>query len=332
MALALGRPGREQRRAVLPRRLLSLSGGGFRGLFTARVLERLETEAGGPLRERFDLIGGTSIGGILAIGLAAGVPTKTMRVEIEARGREIFTSRRRSLGGWISAQYDPAPLAHAVKAILGAQAHAPFSALGAPLLVVAIDQNTATPRLFRSAALAAESTDGESALDVALATSAAPTYFPPHRIDERLYVDGGLIANAPDLILATEAMRRFSTPLDALTACVVGTAGSPRRARRMRAPGKLSWIARHDLVSLAIDAQADLAGGQLEQLLPRAVLRIDATPQDPLPLDDASTRAARELIDLADHALDEVLRTNAQQLRGLLSARVVRPQGSTPSP
>ena len=53
-----------------PFRILSLAGGGYLGLYTACVLAELEARAGEPLARRFDLIAGTSVGGILAIGLA----------------------------------------------------------------------------------------------------------------------------------------------------------------------------------------------------------------------------------------------------------------------
>jgi len=66
-----------------PFQILSLSGGGFRGLYTATLLEKLEKEADKPLSEVFDLIAGTSIGGILAIGLAAGVKASKLREAFE---------------------------------------------------------------------------------------------------------------------------------------------------------------------------------------------------------------------------------------------------------
>jgi patatin-like phospholipase/acyl hydrolase len=72
---------------------------------------------------------------------------------------------------------------------------------------------------------------------VALATSAAPTYFPPHAADGAVFVDGGLIANAPDLLLATLAMRLFAVELAGLKICSVGTAGGQPRAKPIGDPG-----------------------------------------------------------------------------------------------
>jgi patatin-like phospholipase/acyl hydrolase len=88
------------------RRLLCLSGGGFRGLFSAIVLEHMEARlklAGlGALRDQFDLIAGTSIGGLLACGLAAGVPARHLRETLEEHGA---ACSRRSL--WKAAAGSP---------------------------------------------------------------------------------------------------------------------------------------------------------------------------------------------------------------------------------
>jgi patatin-like phospholipase/acyl hydrolase len=72
--------------------ILSLSGGGYFGLFTATILEKLERDAG-PLAERFDLLAGTSIGGIVALALAHGVPASKIRQEFEDSGTVIFSNR-----------------------------------------------------------------------------------------------------------------------------------------------------------------------------------------------------------------------------------------------
>ena len=76
-----------------PVRILSLAGGGYLGLFTAVVLARLEARAGEPLGRRFELIAGTSVGGILAIALAFEVPMKTLVDLFLKRGQDVFSAR-----------------------------------------------------------------------------------------------------------------------------------------------------------------------------------------------------------------------------------------------
>ncbi|WP_457833194.1 patatin-like phospholipase family protein, partial [Staphylococcus aureus] len=70
--------------------ILALSGGGYRGLFTAKVLADLEQEIGGPIAAKFDLIAGTSIGGILALAVAMEVPAEQMVSLFEKHGEKIF--------------------------------------------------------------------------------------------------------------------------------------------------------------------------------------------------------------------------------------------------
>src|ERR1700694_4458219 len=84
--------------------ILALSGGGFLGLYTAEVLTRLERQADRPLGQCFDLIAGTSVGGILAIGLALEVPAQRMRDVFKANGERIFSSRPRPRWGWLDAR------------------------------------------------------------------------------------------------------------------------------------------------------------------------------------------------------------------------------------
>jgi patatin-like phospholipase/acyl hydrolase len=126
-----------------------LWGGGLRGHFTARVRERLEGE-GPPLRERFDLIGGTSIGGILSLGLACGIPARILRQEIEKRGGDIFKPRRLSAGGWLRARYGAGPLEGAVRAILGDLAETAIAGLPTAVAVTSVDQTAGHHKVFLS--------------------------------------------------------------------------------------------------------------------------------------------------------------------------------------
>jgi len=93
-----------------PFHVLALSGGGFRGLYTATVLKHLEQQLGAPLARRFDLICGTSAGGLLALGLAAEIPAEQLQGMFERDGVRIFnrpTGMRRILSPFKRAKYSP---------------------------------------------------------------------------------------------------------------------------------------------------------------------------------------------------------------------------------
>jgi len=319
--LQLGAVGSNERRAVTPRQVLALSGGGFRGAFTVRVLSRLEAASKQPLRERFDLLAGTSIGGLLAIAVACGVPAAQIDVVFPQLGREIFTRRRGSVLGLASARYSAGPLAKACRALLGDWADRPFHDIPKALVVVAIEERLGRPRLFRTAELKPPEAEAATVLDAALATSAAPTFFPPHRIGGEALVDGGLIANAPDLVAVMEAGRALAAAPGDLRLLSIGTAGSARSGGVAGAPGGVAWLLRHRLIELTLDAQQALAMEQVARLGLAEHLRFDRAPPVPVALDDARPETARLLYALADEAYDTAAAGRAAELRTFLSHR-----------
>jgi uncharacterized protein len=138
--------------------ILSLSGGGYLGLYSACILTQLEDQSGIPLGRRFDLICGTSIGGILALGLAHEVPAADMQRAFEEHGEEIFSSRappRSRLGCFIDlgrmvfgAKYRAEPLEKVIIDILGGQ-----TTLGQAkhrVLIPAVNMTTGTPQVFKT--------------------------------------------------------------------------------------------------------------------------------------------------------------------------------------
>src|SRR5262249_17747432 len=80
-------------KASMPFQILSLSGGGYLGLYTISILADIEERVGAPLATRFDLIAGTSVGGIIAIGIANEVPAARIKQAFERNGTEIFSAR-----------------------------------------------------------------------------------------------------------------------------------------------------------------------------------------------------------------------------------------------
>jgi predicted acylesterase/phospholipase RssA len=294
-----------QRRSRYERHLLALTGGGYRGLFSAEILAEAEKDCG-PLAARFDMMAGTSVGGILAIGLACGIEASRLAGFIRDHGPTIFRPRRFTFAGFLRSKYGSEGLRSAITDVLGgAVSGKPFAEIPVPLVISAVDERTGAPRLFRSDPAAGGQGDRIPIIDVALSTSAAPTYFPPHRIGERVFVDGGLIANAPDLVVLTEAMRTFGCSLGECHLLSIGTAGAPRAGAVKGQPGKIGWIARHGIVDLIMAAQEELAIDQVRCLRPGTFLRIDAVPPKRISLDDVSPEVTERLAALARNAVDE---------------------------
>ena len=298
------------RRPPTYRHVLCLSGGGYRGLYTALVLEKLEQLAAKPLREVFDVIAGTSVGGVIAAGIALGIPVCRIRTAIEAHGPAVFDLRigwgqwrlpiRNRLRAACRARYPQRPLREVIETILGTKAGCLLSDIGKPLVICAVEVNQSLPRILLSRGLAGKGMGEMTLRDALLATTAAPTYFPPHRIRGRVFVDGGLVANAPDLVAVTETVRRLGCKLDNVRALSIGTAGGPHVTPRSTwSPGLLEWVVRQGLVQLTLSTQEQLAVEQCGVLLGDRYLRIDHSPSQSdrrhLRLDVADAKSTKTL-------------------------------------
>lgn len=188
--------------------ILSLSGGGYRGLYTATILAELERALGKPLARCFDLLAGTSVGGILALGLALEIPASHLASLFERHGDEIFRHHF-SLRGYFRARYRTASLTALLSRpdIFGARL---LESVMHPVVVPAINYSSGLPVVFKTDHHPSFKIDyRHSLVDIALATSAAPFYFRRHIFDNNQYVDGGLFANAPGLVGLHEAETFF---------------------------------------------------------------------------------------------------------------------------
>ena len=286
--------------------ILALSGGGYRGLYTAKILADLEQDIGGPIAQRFDLIAGTSIGGILALAVAMEIPAEKMVKLFEEHGEDIF-KRRFSLQGIIRAPYSQEPLKRLLSApdIFGEQT---LGACRHPVVVPAINYSTGQPQLFKTAHHASFKRDHQFRLvDIALATSAAPGYFPRHTFNNNQYVDGGLYANAPGLIALHEAQMFFGHPPDAVHMMSIGTMSSKFTAdpRRNRSGGTYDWGGIHPanmpkrLFGVSISVQESLSDFMLKHRLGARYVLVDDVLSD--------ERARAVALDKADAPAREVL-------------------------
>jgi Patatin len=190
-----------------PRRVLTIDGGGIKGVFPAAFLADLEKELDQPLASYFDLIVGTSTGGIIALAIGLGIPAADVLKFYEDEGPKIFKGSRR-LGFFrqlVSAKYDPAPLRAALEKVLGDRL---LGEAKTRLVIPSLNLSTGTVHVFKTAHNERFERDyKERALDVAMATAAAPTYFPTHRLDSGVpLVDGGMWANNPMGTGAVEAI------------------------------------------------------------------------------------------------------------------------------
>ena len=198
------------------RRILSIDGGGIKGTMPASFLASLEEDLERPIGEYFDLIAGTSTGGILAIGLSMGIPARQLLDLYVDRGPAIFgqsggpwanrLSRRwRSAKHLFTAKHDAADLRTELEQVLGRRR---IGDARTRLLVPSWDPDHRGVYIFKTAHHHRLKTDYKRpAIDAAMATAAAPTYFRRHRTtDEVGLTDGGTWSNNPIALAVVEAI------------------------------------------------------------------------------------------------------------------------------
>jgi len=194
--------------------------------------------------------------------------------------------------------YDSSRLSAAVRQCLGQHAQRPISSVEAALLVPAVNWSTGAADLFMSAALGAAHASQATLHDVCMASSAAPTFFAPHLLRGSPMLDGGLVANNPDMLALHEVARRWPQAADRLEVLSIGTAGAAvLRTPRGAAKGSLGWA--RDLAMFMIDVQEATAASQARRWLGSRYLRIDHQA--------GSSETAFDRLDLATDAARSAL-------------------------
>jgi patatin-like phospholipase/acyl hydrolase len=264
-------------------KVLAIDGGGIRGLIPALVLAEIERRTERRIADLVDMIAGTSTGGILACAL--GKPDPLPAAEVASlyveEGPRIFDrsllKRITSLGGYLDERYSDTGLVRALERYLG---DTPMSAAAVPLLLTAYDTEARAIHLLRSEG----EHSGATMVQAAHATSAAPTYFEPVRIDGATLIDGGVFAINPSLCAYAEVGGRLDLLLS------LGTGEHTRRLpyEEVKGWGQLEWA--RPLVDVVFDGGQDAVDLQLQSLLTDRYVRLQTqleTASDDL--DDASS-------------------------------------------
>ncbi|RBA24361.1 CBASS cGAMP-activated phospholipase [Herminiimonas fonticola] len=307
-----------------PFQALALTGGGYRGLFTAHALDVIEKKIGEPIGRRFDLVCGTSIGGIVALAVAFEIPMeKVVKVFMED-GEKIFPPERRAANARFEkwdlythldkARYDSKPLRDAITKLVPADALLKDAVH--PLAIPAVNVTQGIPQVFKTRHKQEWERDWKfKAVDVALATAAAPTFFELAEIGNNLYADGGLFANAPDLIALHEAEYFFQVPIDCFRLLSVGTTTKSYSLSHStgRDFGIRDWMQDQRLFSVMISSQQQFVEQLVAHRLKNQYLRIDHEPSNEqtsdLGLDLASVAAQKTLMGLSEKLVTDILGT-----------------------
>ncbi len=264
--------------------ILSIDGGGIRGIIPAMVLAELERRTGRAVHELFRLVAGTSTGGILALGLTApGEEDETAArftaqdlVDLyEDEGARIFSRspwhRTLALGNLLEEKYPAAGIESVLRERFG---DLRISEALTPVLVTAYDIEIRGPHFFKSHKARTDPTRDYLMRDAARATSAAPTYFEPAYVrvrpeaDPVSLVDGGVFANNPAACALVEALCEFEQAQGgglALLSLGTGEMTRPILQQEAEGWGLAEWA--QPLLSVVFDGVNDTVAYQVASLL-----------------------------------------------------------------
>lgn len=269
--------------------ILSLSGGGVRGIFQAVCLREIAKLLTKPLSSYFDLIAGTSTGAIIALGVALNVDPARIVDLFRVHGPKIFS--RRSLADIRKGpRYPPQPLREALTEVFGNRR---LNECKPSVAIAATTLNRFQIRVFTTIPRKERELDLDlSVVDVIMASCAAPTFFPPVRPTggERYYVDGGIWANSPSLMAAVWAYTYAQALFRDIRLVSIGNGKFPEGAiadefSRLR-PVSREMIS--SLFDMMFATQNDMAEAVLEKLITRPnMLQIDTELKELISLDDA---------------------------------------------
>lgn len=248
-------------------RILALDGGGIKGAFTASVLATLEQALGLSAASQFDLVAGTSTGGILAIGLGMGLYPKDMLRFYRDRGPVVFPAMRfhrkwkSQLRSVLNPKYSQRVLSHELERAYYRDTKR--KVLGdslCRLVVPAYDAVGGVCHVFRTPHHALLTADKDTdVVEVALATAAAPTYFSSavvkNLISNASFFDGGVWANCPAMAAIVEAVCYLGVPLDRIDVLSIGTTEEPFTVKSMAQAGWARW--GKTLIDLLMNAQVN---------------------------------------------------------------------------
>jgi patatin-like phospholipase/acyl hydrolase len=277
-------------------KILSIDGGGIRGILPARVLERLETHRPG-IVQNFDLFAGSSTGAVLAAGFAYGFGARFMRQMYQGFGREVFADSIwddiRDLKYILGADYSIENLKALLERVIG---ETTLGDLEKNVLIATFDLKDESrdpprwkPKFFHNYPDSRGDSE-ERLVDVVIRSAAAPIYFPIYQG----YIDGGVSAINPSMCALAQAFNEGFLDIRLLS---LGTGNNPRWLDEQNGDwGVYQWGL--NLVNLIMDGGSEVADYQCRQILKDQYFRLQ--PQMPKSIGLDEWQSTDELLEIAD--------------------------------
>lgn len=296
-------------------KMLCIDGGGIKGLYSSKILEHLEDKIEGNISDYFDMICGTSTGGLIALGLSLNISTPEISAIYEKNGEKIFPElgkgkskfKQYASGG----KYTDVELKKVLENIFG---NKKLKNCNNILCIPSYSLTDGRPWIFKFGhrkEMNRTRDDETLCIDVALATSAAPTYLPVAEIDSydnRQFIDGGIFANDPSMVGFTEAMSFFvgeNNEYDELHILSISSLNSSVGEKTGSKRNRSLWDWGEDLFNSILNSQAKFIEYFMSQIknfnsVPVTYVRIPSeilsSSQDELISLDNSSKEAIDLI------------------------------------
>jgi patatin-like phospholipase/acyl hydrolase len=323
-------------------KVLALDGGGIRGIIAAVTLGEIQKRLGKDLHHCFDLISGTSTGGIIALGLGTQcnkgqpyAPGELLSLYVE-NGPAIFKkSFLTSVRSLLGPKYSPDALQNTLVEFFGGTE---LKAALTPLLISSYDLQGQIPFFFKSHRIAAQRQYNWPLVSVARATSAAPTFFPPFQLargdESYALVDGGVYVNNPAMAAYAEARALYP---DATDFMIVSAGTGDRQDQiayeKAKGWGLLGWARQivpvfMDSVSEAVDYELKSIPSctynrlQVENLGPASGAMDDVTPQNLANLQTVARNYVASISGHLDAICAELAEGRGSDMPGIGRARV----------
>ncbi len=260
----------------MKKKILTLDGGGIKGIYSLSFLSKIEEYLGKPINKYFDLIVGTSTGGIIALGLGKGYSATDLLNFYESMGKEIFSGNRylnaiKHLG---FGKYKNEILKKCLEEKFG---ETQLGESKIRLVIPSQNLDNGDVHLYKTAHNERFKGDyKEKMTTIGMATSAAPTYFPIFQAPNGLYlVDGGTYANNPLAIAAVEAVGILNWSPEDLFILSIGCTNEQLNIKMPKrlSLGRIYWAFK--AINLIMKGQSSAAFGMAQHLTGYHVTRID---------------------------------------------------------
>ncbi len=290
--------------------ILSVDGGGVRGIIPAMILDYIYTKTKRPIFKLFDLMAGTSTGGIIALGLACKYKPTELVTLYEKESKNIFKRQNcLSMGNMLDCilniggeKYNIHNLNEVMRKYFGNKY---LKDAKTDVIITSYNLKHGQPYFFKSRAANMENAKNFLMCDVACATATAPTYFEPYKVKNNVFIDGVVFANNPAICAVAEAIKAGATTTDTLVISIgTGDVNKKYNYDKVKNWGIIHWA--RPVIDIQINGQSQATDYQLVKILGQNYFRLNPTIEESCAdIDNASDKNIARLKGIACKYIEE---------------------------